>query len=73
MFPTCFCILLVVTNNWKVAVFATLTLMGIIGNVLGMLSYVFMWKFDAVFAIAGTLSIGFSVDYLIHVAHMYHE
>ena len=71
-FPTAFCVLLFATANVLVSLFAIGTIVFIVASVMGIVQ---MAGYDLGVAesIAGIIVIGFSVDYVVHMAHMYME
>merc|ERR1719201_82271 len=70
-FPIVFLVLLFATGNILVAIYSTLTIASILVWVLGFFKYAAGYELGLVVSIAGVIVIGFSVDYVIHVAHMY--
>lgn len=72
-FPVSFLVLLVATGNIFVAFFAILTIVLIVMNVLGWCWFVEGWSLGVSESIAGVIVIGLSVDYVIHLGHMYLE
>jgi predicted RND superfamily exporter protein len=71
-FPVAFFVLLFATFNTIVSLFAIISIIFIVASVLGVVQ---MNGYDLGVAesIAGIIVIGFSVDYVVHLAHMYME
>jgi len=71
-FPVVFVVLVAATANILVAILAVLTIIIVVGNVLG---YCWMagWSLGITESIAAIIVIGLSVDYVIHLGHMYLE
>jgi hypothetical protein len=69
-FPLAFVALIVATQNWFLSVFATISVGAIVASVLGMCKLI-GWALGTGEAVAGVMVIGLSVDYTIHLAHMY--
>ena len=70
-FPVAFVVLMVATNNIIVSSFATISIGFIVSSVLGFTKSVMGWDLGIAESIAGIIVIGFSVDYVVHLAHMY--
>jgi len=70
--PLAFIVLLISTRNWIISIFAMLDIIGVISCELCAF-YVFQWKFGVVESIAVIMIIGFSVDYVVHLANSYLE
>ena len=70
-FPVAFVVLMVATNNIIISSFATLSIGFIVSSVLGFTKAVMGWDLGIAESIAGIIVIGFSVDYVVHLAHMY--
>lgn len=70
-FPVAFVVLIVATNNIIISTFATLSIGFIVSSVLGFTKAVMNWDLGIAESIAGIIVIGFSVDYVVHLAHMY--
>eukprot|EP00924_Labyrinthula_sp_SR-Ha-C_P009337 augustus_masked-scaffold_2-processed-gene-20.44-mRNA-1 protein AED:1.00 eAED:1.00 QI:0/-1/0/0/-1/1/1/0/215 len=64
--PVAFFVLLLGTNNWVLATFAVLSIIGILASVLGTIKLL-GWSLWYAESIAGVLCIGLSVDYSIHI------
>jgi len=69
-FPVAFVVLLFATSNAIVSVLATITIGLIVSVVLGICQLV-GWTLGIAETIAAVIVIGFSVDYCVHLAHMY--
>jgi hypothetical protein len=72
-FPVSFLVLLYATGNIMITIYAMLTLFFIVFSVLGFLAYGMGWSLGIAESIAGIIIIGFSVDYTVHLGHMYNH
>jgi len=64
-------VLLVSTGNFIVTFFAVLSIMLVLGVVLGVIGSVLAgWQLDVTMVVAGIVAVGFSVDYLLHLGHV---
>jgi len=72
-FPVAFLVLLCATGSFTVAVFAIATIAAVVGSLLGFVSACLGWELGTGEAIAATIVIGLSVDYTVHLGHMYVE
>mmetsp|Transcript_48112 Transcript_48112/g.75144 ORF Transcript_48112/g.75144 Transcript_48112/m.75144 type:complete len:1138 (+) Transcript_48112:214-3627(+) len=72
-FPVAFVVLLLATGNVLIALYATSTLAFIVAGVLGAAKLYYGWHLGIAESIAGVIVIGFSVDYTVHLGHMYRE
>ena len=70
-FPLAFVVLLYSTENVLVALYAIIGISLIVASVLGTIEYVYGWDLGIVESLMGNLVIGFSVDYTIHLGHMF--
>ena len=70
-FPLAFIVLLFATENFLVAFYAIVGIVLIVASVLGTIEYVYGWDLGIVESLMGNLVIGFSVDYTIHLGHMF--
>eukprot|EP01083_Nonionella_stella_P069779 186219_1 len=70
--PLAFVILLISTRNWIISVFAVFDIIGIMLCELGLMA-VLDWEFGISEAISTVMIIGFSVDYVVHLANAYLE
>ena len=68
-FPIAFVTLLVATGNVVLALFAIMSVGGVVACTLG-LAEVLGWKLGIGEAISGVMVIGLAVDYTIHFGHM---
>lgn len=71
--PISFVVLLCSTQNIVVAIYAVLSVGAIVLCVLGFCKSAMDWDLGVGEAIAGVIVIGYSVDYVVHLAHMYCE
>lgn len=71
--PAAFLVLLFSTQNIVIAGYAVLTVAFIVCCVLGFCKSAMDWDLGIGEAIAGVIVIGYSVDFVVHLAHMYHE
>lgn len=72
-FPASFVVLLFATRNVITALIAIVSMAGIVACVLGFVHGALDYSLGIVETIAAVCVIGFSVDYTVHMAHMYHE
>ena len=72
-FPVAFLVLLCATGSFSVAVFAIATIAAVVGSLLGFVAAFLGWELGTGEAIAATIVIGLSVDYTVHLGHMYVE
>jgi len=70
--PLAFIILLLSTRNWIMAVFAVFDIIGIMLCELAIM-FLLGWKFGVSECVAIVIIIGFSVDYVVHLANAYLE
>ena len=70
-FPVAFGVLLFATGNLFISIYAILSVLFIVFGVLGFVSYALGWDLGTAESIAGIIIIGFSVDYTVHLGHMY--
>ena len=70
-FPVAFLVLLWATGNLVMALYATVSIAGIVSIVLGWCNIVMGWDLGIAESIAGIIVIGMSVDYVVHLGHMY--
>ena len=71
-FPVAFLVILIATGNLLVSVFAIFCIVFIVGGVMGLV-YSLGWDLGVAESIAGIIVVGFSVDYAVHLAHMFME
>eukprot|EP01050_Picozoa_sp_SAG11_P004861 SAG11_NODE_322_length_10757_cov_2.841809_2_plen_495_part_00 len=72
-FPAAFFVLLGSTLNPVTASLAIVTIVGVVGCVLGLCKFMMGWGLGVAESIAAVIVIGFSVDFTVHLAHMYSE
>jgi hypothetical protein len=70
-FPVAFGVLLFATGNLFISFYAILSVLFIVFGVLGFVNYSLGWDLGVAESIAGIIIIGFSVDYTVHLGHMY--
>jgi len=71
-FPVAFVVLVYATQNFVIGFYAVASIAAIVGCVLGS-AYTLGWSLGLAESIAGVIVIGFSVDYVVHIGHMYSE
>jgi predicted RND superfamily exporter protein len=71
-FPVAFLVLLLATKNVIVSAYAILSIGFIVSAVMGLIQRM-GWSLGVAESVAGIIVIGFSVDYVVHLAHMYQE
>ena len=71
-FPLSFLVLLFATRNVYLASFSIVSILFIVACVLGS-TKIIGWSLGTAESIAAVMVIGFSVDYTVHLAHMYGE
>ena len=71
-FPVAFGVLVVATGNFRVALFAILSIALVVGSLLGTCE-LSGWSLGTGESIAGTIVIGLAVDYTVHLGHVYTE
>lgn len=72
-FPLSFVVLLISTHNIIVSFYAIFCVAGIVACVLGFCKSAMGWDLGVGEALAGVIVIGLSVDYVVHLAHIYCE
>jgi predicted RND superfamily exporter protein len=70
-FPLAFVVLLYSTENLLVALYAIVGIALIVASVLGTVECVYGWDLGVPESLMGNLVVGFSVDYTIHLGHMF--
>ena len=70
--PLAFVILIVSTQNWIISIFAVFDIIGIMLCELSIMQLL-GWKFGVSECVAIVIIIGFSVDYVVHLANAYLE
>ena len=72
-FPMAFIVLFFSTGSFRVAVLATASIALIVGTLLGIAQSVLGYDLGTGESISGTIVIGLSVDYTVHLGHIYTE
>jgi protein dispatched 1 len=72
-FPVALVVLLFATGNILLSLYAIVTVFFITFGVLGFAKYALDWNLGISESIAGIIIIGFSVDYTVHLGHMFNE
>jgi multidrug efflux pump subunit AcrB len=72
-FPIAFVVLWFATGNIILAIYATAAIGSVVCSVLGFCQAIMGWSLGVAESVAGIIVIGFSVDYVVHMAHMYTE
>merc|ERR1712038_1671935 len=67
-----FAVVLLFTKSLHVSIFATLSIMSILVSVTGVMNMA-GWTIGTLEAVLVTILVGFSVDYVVHLAHAYVE
>lgn len=70
--PLAFAILIISTQNWIISIFAVFDIIGIMLCELSIMQLL-GWKFGVSECVAIVIIIGFSVDYVVHLANAYLE
>jgi len=70
-FPLAFVVLVFATANLLVSLYAIFGIVLIVASVLGTIEYIYGWDLGVVESLMGSLVVGFSVDYTIHLGHMF--
>merc|ERR1712113_255575 len=70
--PLSFVVLLISTQNWIVSIFALLDIIGVIACELCTIQ-IAGWKLGIIESLSVIILIGFSIDYVVHVANAYLE
>lgn len=71
--PIALFVLLLSTQNIVLAMYSTFAIASVVLNVLGFCRSAMDWDLGIGEAIAGVIIIGYSVDYVVHLGHMYCE
>jgi hypothetical protein len=71
--PAAFIVVLLSTRNIFISVVAIVSVAFIVSSVLGFCKSAMDWDLGMGEAIAGVIVIGYSVDFCVHLAHMYQE
>ena len=72
-FPCAYSVLLIATRNLYLATIAIVAVIGIVASVLGFCHWAMGWGLGIAESIAAVIVIGFSVDYVVHLSHVYVE
>ena len=72
-FPVAFVVLVFATGSILVSLYAILSIVGIVGSLLGFTKVALGWTLGTSESIAGTICIGLAVDYTVHLGHVYTE
>ena len=70
-FPCAYIVLLAATRNVATASIAIISVMGIVASVLGLCKWAMGWGLGIGESIAAVIVIGVSVDYVVHLSHVY--
>ena len=70
-FPSAFFVVLLATRNITLTVLSIVSVMAIVASVMGFCKWAMDWGLGIAESIAAVIVIGFSVDYVVHLAHMY--
>lgn len=71
--PVAFLVLCAATDNLYLAFYAVVCIAGIVAAVLGAGQHFMGWSLGVAESISAVIVIGFSVDYVVHLGHMYAE
>ena len=71
LFPLDFVVLIFATGNVILALYSIVSIMFVVACVMGTSSLVLGWELGVTETLAGVMVLGFSVDYIIHIGHMY--
>lgn len=72
-FPVVAAVVLINSGNLIIALYTVISIGSIVVSVLGFCKWAHNWDLGVVQSIAGIMVVGFSVDYCLHLAHMYTE
>jgi len=72
-FPVAYVVLIAATGNIIVGTYAIVSIAFIVAGVLGAARLYSNWSLGVAESIAGVIVIGFSVDYTVHLGHIYRE
>jgi len=72
-FPVAFVVLIGATGNIIVGTYAIISIAFIVAGVLGAARFYSGWDLGVAESIAGVIVIGFSVDYTVHLGHIYKD
>ena len=69
--PSTFGVLLLATGSPLISLYAMLTIVLVVASLFAFISTFFGWQLGHAEAIAGTIVLGFAIDYCVHLAHAY--
>ena len=69
--PATLAVMLLATGSLLVSVYAMLTIVLVVASLFAFISTFFGWQLGHAEAIAGTIFLGFAIDYCVHIAHAY--
>ena len=72
-FPVSFLVLLFATRNWYLSFLSILSIGLVVSNVLGFCKFIMNWDLGIAETVSAVIVIGFSIDYTLHIGHMYEE
>ena len=72
-FPVSFLVLLFATRNWYLSLLSIISIGFVVGNVLGFCKFIMGWDLGIAETVSAVIVIGFSIDYTLHIGHMYEE
>ena len=68
-----FLVLLFATRNWYLSLASIISIGCVVANVLGFCQYFMNWNLGIAETVSAVIVIGFSIDYTVHIGHMYQE
>ena len=72
-FPISFLVLLFATRNWYLSLLSIISIGLVVSNVLGFCKFIMGWDLGIAETVSAVIVIGFSIDYTLHIGHMYEE
>ena len=72
-FPVSFLVLLFATRNWYLSLASIISIGCVVANVLGFCKFFMNWNLGIAETVSAVIVIGFSIDYTVHIGHMYQE
>ena len=72
-FPVSFLVLLFATRNWFLSLLSISSIALVVSNVLGFCKFIMGWDLGIAETVSAVIVIGFSIDYTLHIGHMYEE
>ena len=69
--PATMVVLILATGSLVISAYAMLTIFLVVASLFAFVSEVFGWELGHAEAIAGTIVLGFAIDYCVHLAHAY--